>query len=397
MMESAETGACLWMVTNDYIFGIRFEKLEKLGKNEDRDWKSHLEQAPFDFCLNLPESCMLDHFIFDSKIFLVGKQTESGTKIYQISYVGGNTLGISEAVETGAIPPLPTEDFLFLANIKDDVYLLELGAVPLLGRKTGLWVLCPNPRPPNWHSAPAPPTEVNSDNYNSPLCFVLNDKFFLHRLSAPGIAYLYDPQPKAWIKLERTFSLPGYDLFLRVRSLGDVGDGSVVLTWKLKGLPIRGVKYDIHALLVDNKDYCILRQQCLDELCEAIQPSFFDDFSSNLNLVDLGNNKVCVTISGLAEGIPSFCILVVELRLVQEEEQQRFLSVRVLVNRVLDTRPYFLDDRVVQVLYTSFLFSLRKGMPRKHPYSQDCISPRKEPKLAGGTNPSNPTTAFEQE
>ncbi|XLU68684.1 hypothetical protein S245_027737 [Arachis hypogaea] len=396
MMESAETGECLWMVTNDYIFGIRVEKLEKLGKNEDRDWKSHLEQAPFDFCLNLPESSMPDHFIFDSKLFLVGKQTESGTKIYQISYVGGNTLGISEAVETGAIPPLPTEDFLFLANIKDEVYLLELGAVPLLGRKTRLWVLCPNPRPPNWHSAPDPPTEVNSDYCNFPLCFVLNDKFFLHRLSAPGIAYLYDPQPKAWIKLERTSFDPGYALFLRVPSLGDVGDGSVVLTWKVKGL-IRGVKYDIQALLVDNNDYCILRHQDIDELCEAIQPSFFDDFSSDLNLVDLGNSKVCVTISGLAEGIPSVCILVVELGLVQEEQQQRFLSVRVLVNRVFDTRPYFLDGRVVQVLDTSFLFSLRKGMPRKHPYSQDCISSRKEPKLAGGTNPSNPTTAFEQE
>ncbi|QHO32117.1 hypothetical protein HN51_020221 [Arachis hypogaea] len=394
MMESAETGECLWMVTNDYIFGIRVEKLEKLGKNEDRDWKSHLEQAPFDFCLNLPESSMLDYFIFDSKFFLVGKQTESGTKIYQISYVGGNTLGTSEAVETGAIPPLPTEDFIFLANIKDDVYLLEHGAVPQLGRKTGLWVLCPNPRHPSWHSAPAPPTEVNSDDYSLPVGFVLNDKFFLHPLSAPGIAYLYDPQLKAWIKLERTFFVPGYDLFVRVRSLGDVGDGSVVLTWKLKALPVRGVKYDIQALLVDNKDYCILRHQGLDELCEAIQPSFFDDFSSELNLVDLGNSKVCVTISGLAEGIPSFCILVVELGLVQEE--QRFLSVRVLVNRVFDTRPYFLDDRV-QVLYTSFLFSLRKGMPRKHPYSKDCISPRKEPKLAGGTNPSNPTTAFEQE
>ncbi|XLU59355.1 hypothetical protein S245_054003 [Arachis hypogaea] len=46
---------------------------------------------------------------------------------------------------------------------------------------------------------------------------------------------------------------------------------------------------------------------------------------------------------------------------------------------------------------TSFIFSLSKGVPRKHPYSQDCISPRKEPKLSGGTNPSNPTTPFEQE
>ncbi|XP_016162262.1 uncharacterized protein LOC107605037 [Arachis ipaensis] len=88
-------------------------------------------------------------------------------------------------------------------------------------------------------------------------------------------------------------------------------------------------------MLVDNQDYCVRRHQCLDELCEAIQPSSFNGLSAGVNLVDFGNSKVCVIIGGLAEGIPALCILVVELGLVQEEEQ-RFLSVRVLVNQVYD-------------------------------------------------------------
>ncbi|QHO14367.1 hypothetical protein HN51_071740 [Arachis hypogaea] len=177
----------------------------------------------------------------------------------------------------------------------------------------------------------------------------------------PGVAFVYYPEPKKWIKLERALSLPYYHVFLGVSSLGDVDDRSVVLTWNLEALYRHGVKYHIHALLVDNKDYCILRHQCLDELYEAIQPSYFDDGCSDLNLVDLGNSKVCVIIGGIAEGIPSLCILVVELGFVQEEEQQRFLSVRLLVNRVFDMRPYFLEDRGIQVLCTSFLFSLSNG------------------------------------
>ncbi|XP_057759436.1 uncharacterized protein LOC130979909 [Arachis stenosperma] len=360
MMESAETGECLWMVTDDYIFGIRVDKLEKLGMNEDRDWKSHLEKAPIDFLLDLPESSPLpNYFIFDSKLFLVGKQTDSGTKIYHISYVGGDTLDISEAVATGAIPPLPIGFFTFLANIKDDVYLLEHGAEPGEARKTGLWVLSPRLGSPNWHSMPAPPTEVESHN-DLPYGFVLNDKLLLHPWTGPGVAFVYDPEPKNWIKLEDALSLPSYIVFLGVSSLGDVDDRSVVLTWNLEALYGHGVKYDIHALLVDNQ-YCILRDQRLDELNEAIQPSYFDDGCSNLNVVDLGNSKVCVMIVGLAERIPSLCIVVVELGLVQEEQQQRFLSLRVLVNRVFNMRPYFLEDIGVQVLCTSFLFSLSKG------------------------------------
>ncbi|XP_057759855.1 uncharacterized protein LOC130980215 [Arachis stenosperma] len=392
-----DTGACLWMMTDNKIFGIRIEKLEKLGKNEVRDWKSHLEPAPFDFHLELPEVNM-SPFIFASKLFLTTEPNDSGTKIYQISYVGGDTVEISEAVATGAIPPLPTGFPNYIANIKGDVYFVgQLDAQGLCG--TGLWVLRSNSR--EWVSVSAPPTEYDSDNLGCPFGFVLKDKLFLCPLPARGISYVYDPPANKWTRLESTFSpsdhhsLPS---FVLVSPPGDVGDRSVVLTGRMKSLPGRSrVKYDIHALLVDNQDYRVHRRQRLDEVWEAIQPSFFKASDSDLSLVDLGNSKVCVMIGGLAERIPSLCILVVELGLVQEEEQQRFLSVRVLVNRVFDMVPDNLEDRSLEVPCTSFIFSLSKGMPGKHPYSQDCISPRKVPKLAGGTNPSNPTTSFEQE
>ncbi|QHO14454.1 uncharacterized protein DS421_15g524330 [Arachis hypogaea] len=365
MMESAETGECLWMVTNDYIFGIRVEKLEKLGKNDDGDWKSLLEPDRFDFLLKLPESGTWNHFIFDGKLFLVDDKPVSGTKIYQISYVGGDTLGISDAVATGAIPPPPTSSHSFLANIKDEVYLMEHTVVPPPRRKRGLWVLRSGSSPPNWHSLAAPPTELASSY--SIHGFVLNDKLLFRGGSARGIAHVYHPQRdawSAWIKQKRvpSLSLPDYDVFLPVSFLGDVGDRCVVLTWYLNGLPGPYGKYEIHALLVDNKDYCILRHQRLDELCEAIEPSLFYDSCLHLNLFDLGNSKVCVIMVGLAEGIPSLFIVVVELGLVQEEEQQRFLSVRVLVNRVFQFHmKRHLSEHFCQSPWTSFLFSLRKG------------------------------------
>ncbi|KAL1357696.1 hypothetical protein HN51_009575 [Arachis hypogaea] len=396
MMESAETGACLWMVTDDKIFGIRIEKLEKLGKNEVRDWKSHLEPAPFDFHLELPEPTMLYPFIFHSKLFLLGDPTDSGTKIYQISYVGGDTLDISEAAVLGAIPPLPTGRPGYIANIQDDVYLVGYRETPG-GLETGLWVL--SSRSGKWDSLSIPPTVLPDLCRSLPSGFVLNDKLFFHCSSAPPIHRAYDPRTLRWEKTERAFSSSDRQFhrpLVLVSSLGDVDNCRVVLTWDLRGLPCEdGVKYDIHALLVDNEDYCVRGHQFLDELCKAIQPSYFDSSSIEMNAVDLGNSKVCIIMGGLAEGIPSLSILVVELGLVEGEEQ-RFLSVRVLVNQVYDTMPYLEDDGL-QVLNTSFIFSLTKGMPRKHPYSQDCISPRKEPKLAGGTNPNNPTRAFKQE
>ncbi|KAL4317654.1 hypothetical protein AHAS_Ahas15G0406700 [Arachis hypogaea] len=364
MMESAETGACLWMVTDQKIFGIRIEKLEKLGKNEVRDWKSHLEPAPFDFHLELPEPSMSYPFIFHSKLFLLDGPTDSGTKIYQISYVGGDTLGISEAAVPGAIPPLPTGDPFYMANIQDDVYLVGYRKTPV-GMETGLWVLSSRSRSGKWDSLSIPPTVLPDLGRSCPLCFVLNDKLFFHCWSAPPIYYAYDPRTLTWGKPERAFSSSDRQFhgpLVLVSSLGDVDNCRVVLTWDLRRLPCEdGVKYDIHALLVDNEDDCVRGHQFLDELCKAIQPSYFDSTSIGMNAVDLGNSKVCIIMGGLAEGIPSFSILVVELGLVQEDKQQRFLSVRVLVNQVYDTMPYLEDDRL-EVLYNSFIFSLSKGI-----------------------------------
>ncbi|MED6123001.1 hypothetical protein PIB30_045210 [Stylosanthes scabra] len=78
-MESMGTGSCLWMVTNVNIFGIRIEKLEQLGKNEARNWNSIL-------------------------LFFAGGTPDSSPKIHQVSYAGGTTLDIAEAVAAGISP-----------------------------------------------------------------------------------------------------------------------------------------------------------------------------------------------------------------------------------------------------------------------------------------------------
>ncbi|MED6115861.1 hypothetical protein PIB30_094746, partial [Stylosanthes scabra] len=158
----------------------------------------------------------------------------------------------------------------------------------------------------------------------------------------------------------------------------------------------------IHALLADNQGNCA-RKQCLDELSGATPPFIFHS-DVNVNFVDLGKGKVCILIGGytvvdeISPPRPILCVLVLKLGFVQDEEEQwgqRFLSVEVPVNQVYDMLPYIRKDgNPVEVPQSSFVFS----MPLKHSYSQDSNSPspRKEPKLASGTNPSNPRALLEQ-
>ncbi|MED6175880.1 hypothetical protein PIB30_082430 [Stylosanthes scabra] len=129
-------------------------------------------------------------------------------------------------------------------------------------------------------------------------------------------------------------------------------------------------------------------------------PSYFIRPNSlNVNFVHLDEGKVCVLIGGVTaeyrQANPVLCVFVLKLGLVQEQEEaERFLSVDLLVNQVYDMMPYFED--LPEVPQSSFVFSVSKGMPFKHPHSQGSSnSPRKEPKLAIGTSPSNPRTLLE--
>ncbi|MED6200884.1 hypothetical protein PIB30_089695 [Stylosanthes scabra] len=103
-MESLETGRCVWVVTDQRIFGIRVKNLEHLGKNEARDLKSIPMPLPFDFHLNLPKRG-LRPFIFDSELFFAGcsldSSARSSNKMYQLSYAGGTTLDIADVEEAG--------------------------------------------------------------------------------------------------------------------------------------------------------------------------------------------------------------------------------------------------------------------------------------------------------
>ncbi|MED6119971.1 hypothetical protein PIB30_016559 [Stylosanthes scabra] len=413
MMESAETGPCLWMVVSQNLYGIRIEKLEKLGKNEVRDWENSLESAPFDLKLKLPNPMMMmRHFVFDSKLFLAGV-TDFDTKIYQISCVGDGKLKLANAEES-AIPKPPTLlHSCYLADIQGDVYLVVHN--PIEGvREAGLWVLSSRSR--IWERLNPPPTAVPLYD-NGCLCyrdwegFTLNDVLFLQVECCPlqpftqkpdYMAYVYNSKDDSWRLLGRPFSfkdLHFYNALVPVSSLGDVGNCSVALTWELKHDPIFPcrVKYDIHALLVDNKDdYCVHKHQCLNELFKGIQPSFFDSLLSQINIVDLGNSKVSIIISGnifddVGDGISVICMSVAELELIQEEEQKFLSVVRVLVNQVYSMAPH-IEDSSVEVIRASFVSSLIK-----HPCSHDCISPMKQRNLAIGTNPSNPTTPLEQQ
>ncbi|MED6118285.1 hypothetical protein PIB30_001517 [Stylosanthes scabra] len=295
-MESMETGSCLWMVTNLNVFGIRVEKLEQLGKNEARNWKSNLVPPPFDFHLNLPQS-KLRPFLLDSKLFFAGGTPHSSPKIHQVFYAGGTTLDIADAVAAGTFPPGPTllHD-CYVAKLRGEVYLLANDALHNEREMMGFWVLrSSSSGSKKWNPLSLPPTLLRRDDLWD--CFVWRDKLFLEAYNNPQLGifqeniifYVYDPQTDdSWKQLQHPFTYPDSEYhppsIMPVSSLGDVGNCSVAMTWSASGHDLK-----IHALLVDNEDYCIRGNQCLDEVCDAIIPSSFDCHGDrNVNFVDLG-------------------------------------------------------------------------------------------------------------
>ncbi|MED6175879.1 hypothetical protein PIB30_082429 [Stylosanthes scabra] len=348
-MESLETGPCLWVVTDQNIFGFRVGKLEQLGKNGVWHSNSNLSQLPFDFHLNLPDRNM-HPFFFDSKLFFAGGSLDSSplssNKIHQLSYAGGATLDIAEVEPAaGTIPEPPTLLYnCYVTNIQGEVHLMVHDALTHHDREMGFWVL----RSKQWHLLPHPPT---LSNYDAKAAEVPKRKSVRYRFWHNG----YNPA------------------IVAVPSLGNVGNCNVALAWTTEAYPHEYLKLSIHALLVDNDDNCV-RRQCLDELSEMIPSYFVEPNSLNVNFVDLGEGKVRVLLGGdiadyeKAKANAVLCVLVVKLGLVQEEAE-RFLSVDLLVNQVYDMMPYAEED-LSEVPQSSFVFSVSKGMPFKHPHSQ---------------------------
>ncbi|MED6151499.1 hypothetical protein PIB30_083095 [Stylosanthes scabra] len=433
MMESLETGRCLWMVTNQNIFGFRVDKLELLGKNDARDSEPKLKELPFDFRLALPKRD-LHHFVFDSKLFFAGGSPDFSTDsspdfstgsspkffstMYQVSYAGGSTLDIAEVEPAaGTIPDPPTLIYeCNVANIQDDVYLLAHDPMTK-ERRLGFWVLRSGSK--QWHPLPPPPTlssygTTDRIGDKPPFVylpwwqsFVWKDQLFLRAFLHPDeresagdmlIYYVYNPEKydEPWKRIERPFTGVGRACasdVAAVPSLGKVGNCDVALTWSTEDHePSYTSDVKIYALLVDKQDN-LLRKECLHEGI----PYSFISYSINVNFVDLGEGKVCILMGGTKADTkiptlnPILCVLVLKLALVQEEQEegQRFLSVdEVLVNRVYDITPYVVGS-YDEVPRSSFFSSLKQS------YSQGGNSPRKEPKLASGTNPSNPRALLE--
>ncbi|MED6121169.1 hypothetical protein PIB30_027654 [Stylosanthes scabra] len=424
-----ETGRCLWMVTNQNIFGFRVENLELLGKNNNdaRERDSEpiiLPHLPFDFRFKLPKP-NLHPFLFDSNIFFAGGSPDFSpdasphysTTMYQLS---SDSDAIAEVEAAGTIPVAPTLMYQCnVANIQGDVYLLVHDSLTQES-KLGFWVLRSGSSPnKQWHPLPPPPTlRYYLTNDKPPYVYhhwwsssIWNDKLFLNAsfdseeiksLDNTFIYYVYHPEKDddPWQRRELNSSGLGHALchpnIAAVPSLGKVANCDVTLTWMPGDWdPTYTSDVKIYALLVDKHDN-VLRQECLPHEAMAI-PFSFNSNSINVNFVDLGEGKVCVLIGGIEarRGCypnPILCVLVLKLGLVQEEQEegQRFLSVdQVLVNRVYDMAPYIVYNSL-EAPQSSFLSSFKH-----YPYSQGSNSPKKEPKLASGTSPTNPRAILE--
>ncbi|MED6123000.1 hypothetical protein PIB30_045209 [Stylosanthes scabra] len=165
----------------------------------------------------------------------------------------------------------------------------------------GFWVLRCSSGSKKWHPLSLPPTLHSGRSLWD--CLIWRDKLFLEvgSLYDPQnmIFYVYDPQTDdSWKQLIR-IPFFYYDhlknhppSIMPVLSLGDVGNCNVAMMWtwpaEEDGYPPNPHEFKIHALLVDNEEYCIRGNQCLDEVSEAIIPSSFDFHDINVNFVDLG-------------------------------------------------------------------------------------------------------------
>ncbi|MED6144895.1 hypothetical protein PIB30_019682 [Stylosanthes scabra] len=289
-MECVETGEYLWMVSNQHVFGFRVEKLFELGKNELRNWRSSLVPPPSDFCFKLPERDSRP-FLFDSNLYFTSGSIHSSANIHQLSYVGGTTLDITEAVAIPRPPPTLLYEACNVENIQGEVYLMAPHKRHAEGeREIGFWVLRSGSK--MWYPLCLPPCLLNNPGFDVHThwweCFSWKDKLFLEADADPKgcprkyIFYVYEPQSDDWCRLKHHFSYSEHDhhplSIVPVSSLGDVGNCSVAMTWSLEEhydfFRCR-VEVKIHALLVDNQDYLSVANNALRWLLRPSSPPTF--------------------------------------------------------------------------------------------------------------------------
>ncbi|MED6210692.1 hypothetical protein PIB30_066516, partial [Stylosanthes scabra] len=103
------------------VFGFRVEKLQELGKNEVRRWRSSVVPPPSDFYFKLPARDMRP-FLFHSNLYFTGAPPRAP------SSTNSPTLDITTDL---------LYDKCYVENIQGDVYLLVLHKMSYIGGITG--------------------------------------------------------------------------------------------------------------------------------------------------------------------------------------------------------------------------------------------------------------------
>ncbi|QHN98371.1 hypothetical protein S83_040647 [Arachis hypogaea] len=339
-VEMAEE-ACLCLVTYEELFVI---KLSNLKKQDDdvKDWTYLLPPPKIEFSLQLPERDLCP-FEFDSKIYMAPSAAprQNLTKkpgcwrIYEFKFEE-RRIELAESLD-GAPAPLC---WSFIANtpVSGHVYFY----INPRFIDSGFYVLCPGSRV--WKPLNPPPDY--SQRGTDLVMFVLHNTVFLSSFTGRGIdSYLahFDPIKETWTvepdsdnnlskfindRYNRGLETGSYratyppQISVPLLGLGSSNNYTVCLTDDkyLGGFPLNTPLEKVFAILVNHQNGRVALYQCLDVFFEGFQPWITD--MARVNLVDLGNGKVCAILSAdlLDSGSKSLalCFSVFTLSLLED-------------------------------------------------------------------------------
>ncbi|QHO51395.1 hypothetical protein HN51_003079 [Arachis hypogaea] len=339
-VEMAEE-ACLCLFTYEELFVI---KLSNLKKQEDdvKDWTCLLPPPKIEFSLQLPEPDLCP-FEFDSKIYMAVSSSPPlnlGRKpgcwrIYEFKFEE-RRIELAESLDGVPAP-------LFRSSIANtpgsgDVYFY----INPLVIDSGFYVLCPDSRV--WKQLNPPPDYCQCPRDTYFAMFVLHNTVFLSSFTGRGTdSYLahFDPIKETWTVepdsdnnlskfinarynhgLETGSCRATYPPQISVPLLGLGSNYTVCLAHDkyVDGPPLNTPLEKVFAILVNHQNGRVALYQYLDVFFEGFQPWMTD--RARVNLVDLGNGKVCAILSDelLDSGSESlaFCFSVFTLSLLED-------------------------------------------------------------------------------
>ncbi|KAL1360872.1 hypothetical protein HN51_006243 [Arachis hypogaea] len=336
--EMAEE-ACLCLVTYEELFVIKLSNLKK--QDEVKDWTC-LPPPKIEFSMRLPEPDLCP-FEFDSKIYMavsdspplnLGKKPGSW-RIYEFKFEEGK-FEPEESLD-GVPAPLFRS---YVANTpgSGDVYFY-INPVVI---DSGFYVLCPDSRV--WKQLNPPPDyQTRGSNF---AMFVLHNTVFLSSFTGNGTdSYLahFDHIKETWTvepdsdnnlskfinhRYNRGFGTGScyatYTPQISVPLLGLDSNYTVCLTDDkyVDGPPLNTPLEKVFAILVNHQNGRVALYQYLDLFFEGFQPWMTD--RARVNLLDLGNGKVCAILSAeLSESESeseslAFCFSIFTLSLLED-------------------------------------------------------------------------------